>query len=225
MSGKPNFTQAAADRALRLAKETWERDRPASLARPVPPVPVWHIVHFLGRSERQAIDFLRDRRIEVYYPMVREMRPVPRKELSKKQRASGIAIRRPKLVPLFPRYMFVRFDMGKDGWREIFDHAGVGGMVCEGDLPVRVRDDLIAGIRGREIDGAVPGATPAELIFKIGETVRIKDGPFASFDGVVERLPSVAIEEIDADTRIRVAVSIFGRSTPVELEVQQVRKA
>lgn len=185
----------------------------------------WHVVHCIGRTDNAVLEWLHDRfEFETYYPAVREMRPVPRKKLSARQRGSGVVIMRPQVVPFFPRYVFVRFDMAKDNWREIFRFVGVGGMVCEGNLPVWVSDNLIAAIRKREVDGAVPGKTLARVIFEIGDEVRITDGPFASFPGIVETVLDVAIEDLDVDTRIRVAVNIFGRPTPVDLELSQIEK-
>lgn len=184
----------------------------------------WHIVHCVGKSDRHVVDWLKRLELETYYPGVREMRAVPKKELSQKQRKSGVKVMRPQVVPLFPRYMFVRFDMGKNGWRDMFRIAGVGGMVCHGEMPVWVPDGLIDDIRGKEVDGAVPGKTPAHLIFKVGEEVRVSGGPFASFLGVVDRLPTAAIEEIDPDDRIKVVIDIFGRSTSVDLEISQIEK-
>jgi transcriptional antiterminator NusG len=184
----------------------------------------WYIVHSAGRSDGDVAKWLGKFKFETYYPSVREMRAVPRKRLSHKQRACGMSIMRPAVVPLFPRYLFVRFDMGKQDWRDVFKFAGAVGMVCEGDLPVYVPDVLIDSIRSREVDGAVPGKTSARLVFAIGDQVRVTDGPFASFPGIVERGLDIPIEELDADTRIKVAVNIFGRPTPVDLEISQVEK-
>lgn len=184
----------------------------------------WYIVHCVGTTDVRAIDLLDHLKFTHYYPHVREMRPVPRKRLSHKQRASGIAVMRPQIVPFFPRYIFVRFDMGKDGWREMFKCAGIGGLVCEGELPVWVPDAFIEAIAMREVDGAVPGKTPARLIFEVKEIVRVSHGPFAGHNGIVERIPDKAIENIDPDDRIRVAVSVFGRATPVDLEISQIEK-
>lgn len=185
----------------------------------------WHVVHCVGKTDRYVIEWLTEKfKFEIYYPVVQEMRPVPRNKLSAKQRQSDIEIMRPQRVPFFPRYVFVRFDMGKDNWREIFKFVGVGGMVCEGHLPVWVSDALITSIRAREVDGAVPGKTLARVIFAVGDEVVVQDGPFASFPGIVERGIDVSIEELDVDTRIRVAVNIFGRPTPVDLDLSQVKK-
>lgn len=185
----------------------------------------WHVVHCVGRTDTAVLEWLNDRfKFETYYPAVREMRPLPRKKLSARQRQSGVAIMRPQIVPFFPRYIFVRFNMGTPEWREMFKFAGVGGMVCDGNLPVWVSDNLIAAIKQREVDGAVPGKTLARVIFAIGDKVKVTDGPFASFPGIVEKGLNVSIEELDVDTRIKVAVNIFGRPTPVDLELTQVEK-
>lgn len=186
----------------------------------------WHVVHCVGKTDKYVIDWLTEKfNFEVYYPAVREMRPVPHKKLSAKQRKSNIEILRPAVVPFFPRYVFVRFDMDRDNWREIFKFVGVGGMVCEGYLPVWVSDALIESIKKREVDGAVPGKTLARVIFSVGDHVRVTDGPFASFPGIVEKGLDVSIEELDTDTRIKVAVNLFGRPTPVDLELSQIEKA
>lgn len=220
------ITTEMTEEALSLARRVWEDGRPASApVRRADGGGAWHVVHVAGGSDRHAIDFLEGRGLVVYYPQMRAMRPLPRKQLSRKQRASGIAVMRPHLGPLFPRYLFVRFDMGREGWRTLFDFAGIGGLVCAGDLPVRVPDALVDSLRAREIDGAVPGATPLRWIFALGETVTISDGPFAGFAAEVARLPDVAVEAIDADTRIRVAVNILGGVTPVDLAVGQIEKA
>lgn len=184
----------------------------------------WHVVQCIGRSDEQALAWLRRRDVEYYYPMMRVMRRVARNKLSRKQRLSGLRPHRPVFMPLFPRYAFVRMDMGHVGWRDVLDFAGIGGLVCANDLPVQVPDSLICELREREVDGAVPGRTPATQVFRVGETVRITSGPFAEFRAVVERLPRQAIEDIDPDTRIRVALNLFGGATPVDLNVAQVAK-
>ncbi len=218
----PDVEAHALALAERLLEDSKPRRRPEAVDGEGDPR--WHVVHCTGRSDRQVVDFLGERKIETYHPMMRELRRVPRRELSRKQRASGLAIMRPQLVALLPRYIFVRFDMGRPGWREIFAFAGIGGLVCDGGLPVRVPDAMVDGLRAREIDGAVPGKTPAALIFGLGETVRVKDGPLAGFKAIVEKLPDVALEAIDSDMRIVVAMHLFGQQTAVGLKLGQVEK-
>lgn len=184
----------------------------------------WYIVHFVGKTDMHATDVLKRLDFELYYPNVREMRPLARKKLSRKQRQSGLPVMRPQLVPMFPRYCFVRFDMTRDGWREVFAVAGVAGLVCAGARPVWVPDSLIGEIRAREVNGAVSGKETARVVFGVGENVRIAGGPFDGFAGIVEKGIDTPIEELDPEERIGIAVELFGRATPIHLTVDQVEK-
>lgn len=184
----------------------------------------WHIVRCLGKSDVYVINWLEKLKIETYYPKVRELRPVPKKALSHRQRESGVTIIKPQIVPFFPRYIFVHFDMGKDGWRKIFDFVGVGGMAGYGELPIWVPESFLDRIRLREVGGAVPGKTPVKLIFEVGDEVMVSDGPFASFPGIVESILEKSIQDVDSETRIKVAVNLFGRQVPVDLEISQIEK-
>lgn len=194
--------------------------------------PGWYVVHCVGKSDNYVLSVLlkmherrRDDAYRVYYPMMRELRALPRRKLSRAQRAADVEIMKPQLVRLFPRYLFVWFDLATDDWRDVFDIAGVRGMICSGGLPVRMTDKDLNRIRSKEVDGAVPGKIDPRLIFEVGDEVRIQDGPFRSFTGIVESGANPELQDIDSDTRIRVAVAIFGRSSPVELTLSQVSKA
>lgn len=211
----------AAEQATARAQKAM-RDREVSSAMQ------WYLVQCVGQSDGHVLNWLGKFNFETYYPMVREMRALPKNKMSHAQRsavaAGGLAIMRPSVVPFFPRYVFVSFDMGKHGWRDIFEFAGVVGMHCEGDRPAPISNDLIAGIRAKEIDGAVPGKTPARLIFKVGEKVRITETAMATQEGVVEELPDVPIEELDPNDRIRIAVRLFGVQRSVDLAIHQIEK-
>lgn len=184
----------------------------------------WYIVRSVGKSDQYVLDWLKKLNIVTYYPIVLEMHAVPKKLLSANQRRSGVVIKKPMPVPMFPRYIFTQFDMGRHDWHDAFRFVGVGGMVCEGDRPVWVPDSLIERIKGREHKGIVPGDTTARVVFGVGDQVVVTNGPFASFPGTVEIGLDVPIGELDPNSRIKVAVSIFGRATPVQLEVWQVDK-
>ncbi|SRR5216684_677493 len=184
----------------------------------------WHVVRCVGKNDGYVLDWLKKCKLETYYPRVREMRPLPKRQLSPSQRNAGVEVMKPQLVALCPRYPFVRFDIKRDDWHRIFEFAGIAGMVCEGNLPVWMPNRLIERIRLREVDGAVPGKTPAKLIFAIGDQVRVTTGPFAAFPGQIETILEKSIEDVDGETRIKVAVNLFGRPTPVELEASQIEK-
>lgn len=184
----------------------------------------WYLVHCVGKADTYVGAALRRFGIEDYYPMIREFALVPRKQLSRKQREAGVEIRRPMLVPLMPRYRLVHIDPARPDLEMIFATSGIGGLVCNQNMPVVASADLMARIKAREQEGAIPGTMTARMIFAIGDRVRVTDGPFASFDGTVEERLDVAIEDLDPEMRIKVAIEIFGRPTPVELTVEQVRK-
>lgn len=209
-------SQRRADRAER--QKLWGDDDNAR----------WHIVHVTSGSEAATGQHLKLFKFPFYYPITRILKRVPRKRLSAKQRKAGSSVRRPKDEPLFKGYMFVRFDADSGLWQEVFRMRGVRGMVYNNNVPVQVKDEMIASLKAREVDGVIPGETSIEdaLGWKLGDEVVVDEGPFASFPGVVTRLPTgftpgMSVEELDESTRCEILVSIFGRPTPVSLEVGQ----
>lgn len=214
------FRRAAADALERMREVDRKRERrePGADQR-------WFIVQAVGKSDAFVLDRLSRMNIDTYYPKIMRLLPVPRRELSHAQRREGVEIRRPRFTPLFPRYIFARIAMSSDSWTDLRREVGIRGMVCEGDLPVAIKDSLIDKIRKREQEeGGIDAAMKAADVFGVGDEVKVVDGPFASFPGIVEEVLSTAIGELDPETRIRVAVSIFGRPTPVELTYSQVIK-
>lgn len=184
----------------------------------------WYLVHCVGKADKHVSDVLREATVEYYYPMIREFRPVPRKKLSQKQRDAGIEIKRPMLVPMLPRYRLLHIDPARRDLEYIFAMAGIGGLVCNGGNPVLVTTAFVHDVMRKEQDGALPGNSTARMIFMVGETVRVTDGPFTGFSGVVEEGLDIPLEELDPEMRIKVAIDIFSRATPVNLEVTQVAK-
>lgn len=184
----------------------------------------WYLVRRTVRTDGHALEWLKRCRLAFYYPMMRELRPVPRRRLSARQRASGVALMRPRKVPLFPGYIFVRMNLAADAWSIVSSIAGVGGLVCEGGLPVEMSAGLVDAILAREIDGVVPGKTPAALIFRPGDAVRICDGALSGLIATIEQTPDYTVADIDGDTRIKVAVEMFGVPTPVDLTFAQIEK-
>ena len=122
----------------------------------------------------------------------------------------------PKKV--FPGYILVRMYLSDDSWFAVRNTPGVTGFVGSGTKPVplsRREVERILGVKKEETVGkAAPRFQPA---WGVGETVRVVEGPFADFNGV--------IEEINLDqSKVRVLVNIFGRETPVELNFEQIVK-
>lgn len=117
----------------------------------------------------------------------------------------------------YPGYVFVQMVMNDDTWYLVRNLPWVAGFIGgSSERPAPVSEREIEGILGRVEDGTVKPRPKTS--FAPGEVVRIVDGPFSEFDGVVD---SVNYEK----NRLTVSVSIFGRATPVELEFNQVRKS
>ncbi len=115
---------------------------------------------------------------------------------------------------IFPGYVLVKLILTEESWFVVRNTPGVTGFVGMGNLPTPLRPEEVAQIIKRmEADSPMINVT-----FKVGERVRIVDGPFNDFRGVVA--------DIDMNrTKVRVLVSFFGRETPVELDFLQVEKA
>jgi transcriptional antiterminator NusG len=122
----------------------------------------------------------------------------------------------PKKV--FPGYLLVRCDLDDDSWRVVRNTPGVTGFVGAGSKPTpltRADVETFLGVKD-EVEG-VKTRTKPRLEFDVGESVRVREGPFADFSG--------QIAEINEDQlKLKVLVNIFGRETPVELEFSQVAK-
>lgn len=186
--------------------------------------PQWYLVH-TGPGDTKAVEHLKRANFEVYYPQMRLHKPVPQRLISSKNRQRGFTPIRTVIEPVWKRYMFVLMDLRDPMWRPAFEFAGVHGMIAVEDnlLPAPVPDQKIAELRDLEVDGAMPGETPVrKLKFAVGDKVRIEDGPFEGYNGTVENVPEVTIADLDINVRIRVAVEMFGRVTPVELPLTAI---
>ena len=116
----------------------------------------------------------------------------------------------------FPGYVLVKCDLTDEVYHLIKNTPKVTGFLgADKSKPVPIPDAEAERIKGQVQEGV--DRPKHSVSFEIGETVRVADGPFASFNGTVEEID-------DARSRLKVAVSIFGRSTPVELEYTQVEK-
>ena len=116
----------------------------------------------------------------------------------------------------FPGYVLVKLDLNKQIYHKIKNIQKVSGFLGPEGKPVPVSENEVKKIMNQLSE--TESSPTAGITFEIGEKVRVCDGPFASFSGLVE--------EIDEDkARLKVSVSIFGRPTPVDLEFNQVEKS
>ena len=115
----------------------------------------------------------------------------------------------------FPGYILVKMEMNDDTWHIVKDTPRVSGFLGSHNKPQPISEREVERIMNQIEQGIERPTT--EIYFEVGEQVRVTDGPFASFVGVVE--------EVNTEkSRLKVSVSIFGRYTPVELEFAQVEK-
>jgi len=171
----------------------------------------WYIVHAHSGFESRVADAIRADAVR--HALADEITEavVPTENVVELRQGKKIETER----KFFPGYVLVRMQLSDQTRRLVLDVPRVLGFVgTEGD-PIPISDDE-AGRVLNQIREGVERPRPA-VIFEIGENVRVGDGPFTSFNGVVE--------EIDEErSRVKVSVSIFGRATPVELEYSQVEK-
>jgi transcription termination/antitermination protein NusG len=176
----------------------------------------WYIVHTYSNFEkkvseeikRQAkIQNLADAQGE---PLIEEVL-VPTEEVIEVRRGQKVNSERKFL----PGYVLVRARLTDEAYHLIKNVAKVTGFLGQNNKPMPLRQGEVDRILHQVHEGAE--RPKPSISFEVGEQVRVADGPFTSFNGVVE--------EVDDDrSRLKVAVSIFGRATPVELEFTQVEK-
>ncbi len=110
---------------------------------------------------------------------------------------------------IFPGYVLVKMIMTDDSWHVVRNTRGVTGFVGPGSKPVALTDEEVAAL------GIDQKETKVSLSYKVGDQVRVTDGPITNFVGIVDEIN-------ENENRVRVIVSMFGRETPVELELHQV---
>jgi transcription termination/antitermination protein NusG len=171
----------------------------------------WYIVHAYSNFENKVADAIKEGAAQKGLGELFEAVLVPMEEVVEVRRGRKIKSQR----RFFPGYVLVKMDMTDQAYHLIKNTPKVTGFLGSDNKPMPITDAEAARILNQVQEGIErPKAT---ITFEIGEQVRVADGPFASFSG--------QIEEVDTErSRVKVAVSIFGRPTPVELEYAQVEK-
>ncbi len=171
----------------------------------------WYIVHAYSNFEKKVAEAIREQAalkgLEKDFSEVL----VPTEEVIEMRRGKRVSSER----RFFPGYVLVKMNMNDDTYHLVKSVGKVTGFLGSGNKPQPISEREVAHIMN-QVEEGVESPRPS-ISFDIGEEVRVTDGPFQSFSGIVEG--------IDEDrARLKVAVSIFGRATPVDLEYGQVEK-
>ncbi len=171
----------------------------------------WYIVHTYSNFEKKVAEAIREKADATGLAEKFEEILVPTEKVVEVRRGRKIDTER----KFFPGYVLVRMDMTDDAYHLIKNTPKVTGFLGADNKPTPISDGEAQRIL-QQVQEGIERPKPS-VHFDIGEQVRVADGPFASFNGTVE--------EVDEErARLKVAVSIFGRATPVELEYGQVEK-
>lgn len=171
----------------------------------------WYSVSVLSNFEKKIAEQIRTKVAEQGLEEQIDEVLVPTEEVIEVRRGKKVSAER----RFMPGYVLVHMEMSDEGYHLVNSINRVTGFLGPQGRPMPMRDAEVQAILGRVEEGQ---EAPRQLIsFEIGEKVKVNDGPFEGFDGMVE--------EVDEDNqRLKVTVSIFGRETPVELEFTQVNK-
>jgi transcriptional antiterminator NusG len=171
----------------------------------------WYVIHVYSGFEKKVATSIREQAEQKGLSEKFEEILVPTEEIVEVKRGSKISAER----KFFPGYVLIKMEMTDETWHLVKNTAKVTGFLGGRGRPSPISEHEAARII-HQVQEGIERPKPS-VTFEVGEQVRVRDGPFTSFNGLVE--------EVDEEkSRIKVAVSIFGRATPVELEYSQVEK-
>jgi transcriptional antiterminator RfaH len=166
-------------------------------------LPRWYVVQTQANSENKAVAHLARQGFATYLP----------RYLKRRRHARRVEV---VAAPLFPRYLFVEIDMTVQRWRSIFSTVGVSRLVCNGERPAPVPDDLIGSLRSREdVSGLIRLLHRPN--FRPGDKVRVLEGAFYDclgiYDGMSDR------------ERVGILLDLLGRKVRVLLDAEAIAAA
>src|SRR5246127_3009042 len=171
----------------------------------------WYVVHPYSNFEKKVSESIREQAKQRGLEDLFEQVLVPTEKVTEVRRGRKIDAER----KFFPGYVLVKMKLTDEAFHLIKNTPKVTGFLGADNKPMPISEAEALRII-HQVQEGIERPKPA-VSFEVGEQVRVSDGPFASFNGTVEEVD-------DSRSRLKVAVSIFGRATPVELEFGQVEK-
>jgi transcriptional antiterminator RfaH len=160
----------------------------------------WYVVHSQPKAEAKAVAHLNRQGFETYLP----------RYLKRRRHARRVEI---VPAPLFPRYLFVAIDLGTQRWRSIFSTVGMSRLVCDGEMPTAVPDQVVDTLRGRH-DGSGYVKLDQRPNFHPGDRIRVLNGAFVDCLGLYEGLKG--------SERVAILLDLLGRKVRVMVDVESV---
>ena len=171
----------------------------------------WYIIHAYSNFENKVAESIREQAKQRGLSDLFEEVMVPKEKIVEVRRGRKVDAER----KFFPGYVLAKMDLTDEAFHLIKNTPKVTGFLGADNKPTPI-SDVEADRILHQVQEGIERPKPS-VSFEVGEQVRVSDGPFASFNGTVEEVD-------EARSRLKVAVSIFGRATPVELEFGQVEK-
>jgi len=174
----------------------------------------WYIIHAYSGFENKVRDSIMAEATRMGLDRLVESVEVPTETVTEVRRGKKIQSEK----KFFPGYVLAKLEMNDDVYHLVKNTPKVTGFLGSSGKPQPISESEAARILSTKEEAAAAPKTKIKVDFEIGDQVKVLDGPFASFNGLVE--------ELDFEkSKVKVSVSIFGRATPVELDFEQVERA